>query len=106
MQAVPETPQRRDPAHFEVTPGEVLLLTVQSLLLAASLAVNALFFLRHYLGVSAAGASATGLLAGLIVSYPTMRIMAGADGVALPFYKWLAVCIAAAGIAFALLNAF
>lgn len=105
MQESPETPVNRSPG-YGVTPGEILLLTVQSLLLAASLAVNALFFLRHYFGLSVAASSTVGLLAGLLVGYPTMRITARADGVALPFYKWAAVCLTAAGIAFAAFSAF
>jgi hypothetical protein len=105
----PESPQLHpDPQQFEytVSTGEVLLLTIQSLLLAASLAVNALVFLRHYLGLAPAAAATLGLLAGLVAGYPSMRILARGDGVQLPWYKWLAVAIAASGIAYAALSVF
>jgi hypothetical protein len=96
------------PARLEYTVSnvEVLLLTVQSLVLAASLAVNALVFLRHYLGMPPALAATTGLLAGLLAGYPSMRILARGDGVQLPWYKWAAVAIAASAIAFAALSVF
>jgi hypothetical protein len=108
MQSDSPQPPHPDPQRFEytVSTGDVLLLTVQSLLLAASMAVNALVFLRHYLGLRPAAAATLGLLAGLLAGYPSMRIFARGDGVQLPWYKWLAVAIAASGIAYAALSVF
>lgn len=88
----------------EIRPEELAALVLQSVLLAASLAFVAAILLARLTPVPRAIAFGLGFEVGLLVSYPTMRIVARANGSSLSFLRWLAVTIVPAVLGITILS--
>jgi hypothetical protein len=87
----------------ELRPDDLAGLLVQSLLLAASLGFTAAIVLTQFTPLPRAIAFAGGLELGLLASYPTMRLIARANGSILGFWKWAAITVLPAGLGLAIL---
>lgn len=92
---------RRD---IGIAPEELAALVLQSILLAASLAFVAAILLSRLTPMPRPIAFGLGFEVGLLVSYPTMRIVARANGSRLGFWKWLAVTIVPAVLGITILS--
>jgi hypothetical protein len=85
--------------------ADMLAITLQSVVLAASVALNAVILGRRMLAMSIATAVAAGLFAGIIAAFPALRVVARSDGVELNFFKWLVIGVVSAAVAFATMTA-
>lgn len=87
-----------------VGPDELAALVFQSILLAASLGFMAAIVMSRILPVARPLAFGLGLEVGLLASYPTMRIVARANGTRLGFGKWFLVTLVPSVLAVTLLS--
>ncbi len=86
----------RDPGSrrgMELGPGELAGLVVQSVLLAGSMGFVVAILLARVTLLPRAIAFGLGLEAGLLASYPTMRLIARANGSRLGFWAWAAITL-------------
>jgi hypothetical protein len=82
-----------------VTRGEIAGFLIQSVALASSMAFTTGVVIRQLLSWPLSLACGLGLLAGMLCSYPTIRLLARADGTQFSFVKWLAIAFSAAALA-------
>lgn len=76
-----------------IGPAELAALLLQSMVLAASFGFMLATVLGRFTSFPRALAFGIGLEVGLLISYPTMRIIARAGGNALSFPKWFAITL-------------
>ena len=82
----------------DLQPGELGGLLIQSLLLAGSMGFAVAVVLSQATGLPRPIAFGLGLEAGLLSSYPTMRLVARANQSALSFGKWAAITLLPAAL--------
>ncbi|MGH9456541.1 MAG: hypothetical protein ACRD2J_02760 [Thermoanaerobaculia bacterium] len=87
----------------DIGPEELAGLVLQSILFAAALAFIASVLLARLTPLPRPLAFGIGLEAGLLSSYPTMRIVARANGAGLGFGTWAAVTIVPTALGVAIL---
>ncbi len=92
--------QRDDPSPggVELRPGDLGGLLLQSLLLAGSMGFAVAIILAQVTALHRPIAFGLGLEAGLLSSYPTMRVVARANGSKLGFGKWAAITLLPAAL--------
>lgn len=78
---------------IEITPEELAALLLQSILLAASLGFMAAIVLAQFTPTPRPLAFGLGLELGLMVSYPTMRIVARTNSARLGLAKWFLITL-------------
>jgi hypothetical protein len=103
-----KTPARRldDQAPSEgvsLRPGDLAGLVLQSVLLAGAMGFTVAVILGQAGVLPRPVAFGTGLEAGLLASYPTMKIVARANGSRLTFATWAGVTLAAAALGMTIL---
>ena len=98
----PQDPLER----IHISRGELAALLIQSVMLAAAMTFSVAIVFQRHAGMSRAIASGTGLLVGLLCSYPTIRMLGRADGINFSFYKWFAISLAAAALATLVIGVF
>ena len=91
------------PRGVELRPGELGGLVLQSILLAGSMGFAVAILLARLDMLPRAIAFGLGLEAGLLASYPTMRLVARANGSALGFGKWAAITLLPAALGITIL---
>lgn len=97
---------RRDdslPGGVELRAGELAGLVLQSLLLAGSMGFAMAVILSQTTPLPRPIAFGLGLEAGLLASYPTMRLVARANGTSLGFAKWAAITLLPSGLGLTIL---
>jgi hypothetical protein len=97
---------RRDdslPGGVDLRPGELGGLVLQSVLLAGSMGFAVAVILSQATPLPRPIAFALGLEAGLLSSYPTMRLVARANGTSLGFAKWAAITLLPSGLGLTIL---
>ena len=82
----------------DLQPGELGGLLVQSLLLAGSMGFAVAVVLSQATGLPRPIAFGLGVEAGLLSSYPTMRLVARANRSVLGFGKWVAITLLPAAL--------
>jgi hypothetical protein len=87
-----------------IGPAELAALLIQSMLLAASFGFMLATVLGRFTAFPRNLAFGIGLEVGLLISYPTMRIIARAGGNALPFLKWFAITLVPAALGITLVS--
>jgi hypothetical protein len=97
--------RREDPGAggVELRPGELGGLVLQSLLLAGSMGFAVAVILAQATPLPRPIAFVLGLEAGLLSSYPTMRLVARANGAPLGFAKWAAITLLPSGLGLTIL---
>ena len=89
----------RGPDRIFVTRGEIAGFLIQSVVLASSMAFTTGIVIRRLFSWPLSLACGLGLLAGMLCSYPTIRLLGRADGIQFSFVKWLAISFSAAALA-------
>ncbi|HEY0788710.1 MAG TPA: hypothetical protein VGE86_08690 [Thermoanaerobaculia bacterium] len=87
----------------ELRPGELAGLVFQSALLAGSMGFVVAILLARIEIFPRPIAFGLGLEAGLLASYPTMRLIARANGSALGFWTWAAITLLPAALGITIL---
>ncbi|HVR43623.1 MAG TPA: hypothetical protein VMS56_09285 [Thermoanaerobaculia bacterium] len=87
-----------------ISPSELAALLLQSILLAASLGFAATIVLTRMTAIPRPIAFGLGLELGLLVSYPTIRIVARANGTQLGLGAWFLVTLLPAALAVTILG--
>ena len=77
---------------------------LQSMVLAASFGFMLVTVMGRFTSLPRAVSFGLGLEVGLLISYPTMRIIARSGGTALPFWKWLAITLVPTALAITLVS--
>lgn len=90
-------------SRLEIGPGELAGLVLQSVLFAAALAFIAGVLLAGFTPLPRPVAFGAGLELGLLASYPTMRLVARANGSRLGFLSWAAVTLVPTALGVAIL---
>lgn len=87
-----------------IGPAELAALLLQSMVLAASFGFMLATILGRFTSVPRPLAFGLGLEVGLLISYPTMRIIARAGGSSLPFLKWFAITLVPSALGITLVS--
>jgi hypothetical protein len=87
-----------------IGPAELAALLLQSMVLAASFGFMLATMMGRFTSVPRALAFGIGLEVGLLISYPTMRIIARSGGTSLPFLKWIAITLVPAALGITLVS--
>ena len=87
-----------------IGPAELAALLLQSMVLAASFGFMLATLLGRFTPFPRALAFGIGLEVGLLISYPTMRIIARSGGSSLPFLKWFAITLVPTALGIALVS--
>ncbi|HEU5161624.1 MAG TPA: hypothetical protein VFV54_00625 [Thermoanaerobaculia bacterium] len=93
-----ERPRAPSRGIVDLQPGELAGLLLQSLLLAGSLGFAVAVILSQATTLPRPVSFGLGLEAGLLSSYPTMRLVARANGAVLGFGKWAAITLVPAAL--------
>lgn len=97
--AAPDPPR----GGLEIRPGELGGLVLQSVLLAGSMGFVVAILLARITLLPRPIAFGLGLEAGLLSSYPTMRLIARANGSRLGFWTWAAITLLPAALGITIL---
>lgn len=103
MQPAPR-PRPPAPGGVELRPGELAALLLQSILLAISVGFMAALLFGRYLPLSRPIAFGLGLEVGLLISFPTIRIVARSDGTDLRFSTWIGITLIPSALGIVLLT--
>lgn len=103
MKRGPKPPAPPSPGGVELRPGELAGLVVQSVLLAGSMGFVVAILLARVSIFPRPIAFGLGLEAGLLASYPTMRLIARANGSTLGFWTWAAITLLPAALGITIL---
>lgn len=104
MKRSPKTPPPDPPrGGVEIRPGELGGLVLQSVLLAGSMGFVVAILLARVAIFPRPIAFGLGLEAGLLSSYPTMRLIARANGSTLGFGTWAAITLLPAALGITIL---
>jgi hypothetical protein len=104
MKRAPDAPRNPDPqGGVELRPGELGGLVLQSVLLAGSMGFVVAILLARIMVLPRPVAFGLGLEAGLLASYPTMRLIARANGSRLGFWTWAAITLLPAALGITIL---
>jgi len=87
-----------------IGPAELAALLLQSMVLAASFGFMLATVLGRFTSLPRAFAFGVGLEVGLLISYPTMRIIARSGGTPLSFLKWFAITLVPAALGVTLVS--
>lgn len=98
-----ERPRTDDYRGVELRPGEIGGLVLQSVLLAGSMGFAVAIILARFTIFPRPIAFGLGLEAGLLASYPTMRLVARSNGSRLGFGTWAAITLLPAALGITIL---